>query len=111
MASIGEREPFGEARTTVDSLGRVLTIRKLTVLDRLRLFKAAGPALAENHPWFGMAILASCATAIDEIPVPKPTTEAQIEAIVARLGEEGLAAIADELNSEEDGVHEESAGN
>ena len=48
-----------------DSRGRQLTLRTLTVLDRLRLFKAAGPILAENNPWFGMAILASSVAEID----------------------------------------------
>ena len=33
-------------------------------------------------------------TAIDDVPVPPPATEAQIEGLVARLGDEGLAAIA-----------------
>jgi hypothetical protein len=93
-----------------DRLGRALSLRKLTVLDRLRLFKAAGPVLAENHPWFGMAILAASVSDIDGIPIPVPTSEAQIEAAVSRLGEEGLAAVADYLH--DDGSEPETiAGN
>jgi hypothetical protein len=83
-----------EARSTVDSLGRRLTLRSLTALDKLRIFKAAGPELALNQPWLAMAILASSVTAIDDIPMPQPSTETQIEALVGRLGDSGIEAIA-----------------
>lgn len=72
-------------------------LRRLSALDKLRLFKAAGPALAQNGPWMGVALLAASVAAIDDVPVPAPMTEAQIEALVGRLGEEGLAAVADAL--------------
>jgi hypothetical protein len=78
--------------TTAD--GTRLTLRRLNALDKLRLFKAAGPSLAQNEPWLGMALLASSVVAIDEVPVPLPTTEHQIEAMVARLGDAGIAAVA-----------------
>ena len=50
--------------------------------------------LAHNQPWLGLAILAASVTAIDGVPVPLPSTEAHIEAMVARLGDHGLSAIA-----------------
>jgi hypothetical protein len=79
---------------TIDEYGRVLTIRRLTALDRLRLFKAAGPVMAQNQPWLGMALIASSVAAIDDVPVPPPVNELQIEAMVARLGDAGIAAVA-----------------
>jgi hypothetical protein len=82
-------------RSAVDSLGRRLTLKSLTALDKLRIFKAAGPELALNQPWLAMAVIASSVTAIDDIPVPPPTTETQIEALVGRLGDSGIDAIAD----------------
>jgi hypothetical protein len=103
--------PDIELDAATDRRGRVLSLRRLTVLDRLRLFKAAGPALAENHPWFGMAVLASSVAAIDGIPVPMPTSEAQIEAAVSRLGDEGLEAVASALDLEDREAIETSAGN
>ena len=48
-----------ESRSIVDSLGRRLTLRTLTALDKLRVFKAAGPELALNQPWLAMVILCS----------------------------------------------------
>jgi hypothetical protein len=100
-----------EIATIVDRRGRVLTPRKLTVLDRLRLFKAAGPVLAENHPWFGMAILAASVAEIDGVPVPIPVNETQIEAAVSRLGDDGLTAIANAIDEVEELPLETRAGN
>lgn len=94
-----------------DAQGRALSLRRLTVLDRLRLFKAAGPVLAENAPWFGMAVLAASVEAIDGVPVPLPSSEAQIEAAVVRLGEEGLSAVAEALERDEVSKVEQLAGN
>jgi hypothetical protein len=80
--------------------GARLTLRRLNALDKLRLFKAAGPILAQNEPWLGMALLASSVVAIDGVPVPLPATEHQIEAMVARLGDAGIAAVAATLRSD-----------
>ncbi|HEX3350109.1 MAG TPA: hypothetical protein VHS58_18625 [Acetobacteraceae bacterium] len=82
------------APEVVDAEGRRLALRRLTALDKLRLFKAAGPVLAQNQPWLGMAVLAASVVAIDDVPVPPPATEAQVEALVQRLGDTGIAAVA-----------------
>ena len=74
--------------------------RSLTALDTLRLFKAAGPVLAQNEPWLSMAGLAFSVLEIDGVPVPPPATEAQIESLIDRLGDEGLAAIANVIKEE-----------
>ena len=84
-----------QTATTAD--GVRLTLRRLNALDKLRLFKAAGPILSQNEPWLGMALLASSVVAIDDVPVPAPATEYQIEAMVARLGDAGIAAVAGAL--------------
>ena len=78
----------------VDKKGRRLIVRRPTALDTLRLFKAAGPVLSQNESWLAMASLASTVTEIDGVPVPLPTNESQIEALVDRLGDDGLEAIA-----------------
>jgi hypothetical protein len=85
-----------------DDDGRRLAIRRLTALDRLRLFKAAGPTLAQNQPWLGMALIASSVNAIDDVPIPTPANEAQIEAMVARLGDSGISAVAQALQQSAD---------
>ena len=88
--------------TTVDKKGRRLLLRRLTALDTLRLFKAAGPVLSQNEPWLSMAGLIFSVMEIDGVPVPAPATEPQIESLVERLGDEGLAAIADSTKNEQD---------
>jgi hypothetical protein len=72
-------------------------LRRLTALDKLRLFKAAGAQLAQNQPWLGMALLAASVAAIDDVPVPPPINEGLIEALVSRLGDDGIAAVAEAL--------------
>ena len=88
-----------ESRSIVDSLGRRLTLRTLTALDKLRIFKAAGPELALNQPWLAMAILASSVIAIDDVPSPPPSSETQVEALVGRLGDSGIEAIAQSIEA------------
>ncbi|HBK05773.1 MAG TPA: hypothetical protein DDZ81_07885 [Acetobacteraceae bacterium] len=84
-----------------DTKGRSLLLRRLTALDTLRLFKAAGPELAQNEAWLGMAGLAFSVVEISGVPIPAPKSEAQIEGIIERLGDEGLAAIASALKPNE----------
>ncbi len=98
-------------QTIQDPEGRSLTIRRLTALDKLRLFKAAGPALCQNHLWLGMATLAASVAAIDDVPVPPPTTEGQIESLVSRLGDSGISAIAQALAPEAQPDPAHHAGN
>jgi len=88
------------APEATDAQGRRLTLRRLTALDKLRLFKAAGPVLAQNQPWLGMALLAASVAAIDEVPLPPPASEGQIEALVSRLGDDGIDAVARALAPE-----------
>ncbi|HUB10995.1 MAG TPA: hypothetical protein VMB34_03485 [Acetobacteraceae bacterium] len=91
-------ETAQEDRSIVDALGRHIIIRNLTALDKLRLLKTAGPELALNQPWLSIAILAASVTAIDDLPIPRPTTEGQIEALVGRLGDAGIDAIAEAVS-------------
>ncbi len=84
----------------VDTRGRLLGLRRLSVLDRLRLYEAAGAELSRNDRWLGLAVLAASVAAIDGVPVPMPASKAGIEAAVQRLDEEGLAAVAAGLVAE-----------
>ena len=88
------------APEVTDAQGRRLALRRLGALDKLRLFKAAGAQLAQNQPWLGMALLAASVAAIDDIPVPPPTSEAQIEALISKLGDDGINAVATALAPE-----------
>jgi hypothetical protein len=84
----------------VDAKGRRIRFRRLTALDTLRLFKAAGPVLSQNEAWLSMAGLGFSVLDIDGVPVPTPATEAQIEGLIDRLGDEGLAAVANAMQDD-----------
>ena len=86
-----------EAQVVTDAQGRKLSLHRLDALDKLRLFKAVGPTLAQNEPYLGMALLACSVMAIDDVPYPTPVNEAQIEHLVQRLGDMGLTAVAQGL--------------
>lgn len=83
--------------SVTDGQGRLLEVRRPGALDRLRLFKAVGPALAENERYLGYAMLAMCVQSIDGVPVPAPVNEGQLEGLVARLGDAGLVAVSQGL--------------
>ncbi len=80
-----------------DAAGRRITLRRLGALDKLRLFEAAGPVLSGNDRWLGMAVLACSVTAIDDVPWPMPANKQGVEAMVQRLGDDGIAAVSDAL--------------
>ena len=83
--------------SVTDGQGRLLEVRRPGALDRLRLFKAVGPVLAENERYLGYAMLAMCVQSIDGVPVPAPVNEGQLEGLVARLGDAGLVAVSEGL--------------
>jgi hypothetical protein len=82
------------APVITDKEGRRITLRRIGALEKLRLFKALGPQLAQNEPYLAIALLAFAVAAIEDVPLPSPANEAQIEMVVQKLGESGLAAVA-----------------
>ncbi|MDE8342959.1 MAG: tRNA (adenosine(37)-N6)-dimethylallyltransferase MiaA [Acidocella sp.] len=51
--------------------------------------------MSENDAWLGLAFLACAVSSLDDVPVPFPGNEQQIELLVGRLGDSALEAIAD----------------
>lgn len=90
-----------EQWAVTDAHGRRLVLRRLDALGKLRLFRALGPALSQNEPYLGMVLLAASVAAIDQVPMPIPGSEAVIEDVVKRLGDVGLAAVAQALRAED----------
>ncbi len=95
-----------------DTTGRILTLRRPTTLDRLRLFKAVGSSLSTNDRYLGMAILAFAVIAIDGVPVPQPANEQQIESALDRLGDPAIQAIGAALDpADKEGLATAAEGN
>lgn len=78
--------------TVRDSGGRTIELRRLGVVEQLRLFKILGPELSENRAYVGLARIAAAVSAVDGVPVPFPAGEAGVEAVLERLGEAGVEA-------------------
>jgi len=76
-----------------DKAGRKIQLRSMGVVEQLRLYKALGPSLSLNDPYFDLAFIAASVAMIDDVPVPFPTSEPTVEAILERLGKGGVAAV------------------
>ncbi|MDD2878011.1 MAG: hypothetical protein PHT60_13570 [Acidiphilium sp.] len=94
-----------------DARGRQLSVRALTMLDRLRLFKALGNDLAMNDAYLGVASLAASVTAVDGVPLLFPASEAAVENAVERLGDDGIEAVAVVLDAGDAASVKALAGN
>jgi hypothetical protein len=81
------------SEVATDAKGRKLTLRKLNILDQVRLLRAIGPSQASNQPYYDIVMAAASVSDIDGLPIPMPTNERQIDAAIARIGDEGFAAL------------------
>ncbi|MCJ2041031.1 hypothetical protein MKK55_19055 [Methylobacterium sp. J-059] len=68
--------------------GRVFCVRRLGPLDRMLASKAIGSDLVSNALYANYALVACSVTSIDRSPVSMPSSQAQIEALVFRIGED-----------------------
>ena len=62
-------------------------------LEKLRMFEVVGAENAANQAYLGYATLAFLVNAIDGVPVARPTGKRELEALVARLDDDGLNAV------------------
>jgi predicted ABC-class ATPase len=79
--------------TVTDDLGRQLTVRKIGMVDQMRIRRVLGADLSKNEPYLALATLAFCITEIDGERVIPPANVREIEFLVDKLGEEGAVAI------------------
>ena len=98
-------------QSVTDKAGRVLELRRVGVLEQLRLFKALGPELSENRAYMGLARVAAAVAMVDGVPLPFPAQEKAIEAALERLGEDGVDAVGQALLAHEERDLAAEAGN
>jgi hypothetical protein len=82
-----------EAFEVKDEKGRTITLKKPGVLAQFRLVELLG-ATASNDVYMGMVLPMIYVAAIDGDPVPAPLRKSEVEALIQRLDEEGVAAVA-----------------
>ena len=83
-----------------DTKGRKITLRKMNVLDQVKLLRAIGPAQANNEPYVMLVNVAAAVSMIDGVPQPPPVNERQIDAAIARLDDDGFNAISAYMRAE-----------
>jgi hypothetical protein len=79
--------------SVTDAGGRKIGLRKLTVVDQVKILRAIGPRQAENQPYVQVVEVACMAADIDGVPIPFPTNEVQIDAVLTRLGDDGVNSL------------------
>ena len=77
-----------------DGRNRRIGFRKVNMSMRRRLFKALSAENQAKPQYLGIAMLAICVTEIDGDPVSFPATELQVDALIDRLEDDGVAAVA-----------------
>jgi hypothetical protein len=78
---------------TVEAQGRTFGVRKLQALDRLKMFEVVGAENSKNEAYLGYAALAFHVVSIDGETVNRPTSKLQLEALIQRLGDDGMDAV------------------
>jgi hypothetical protein len=91
-ASAGPGE--GTDEVIVDGVGRRLKLRQIGVLDESRLVRMLGSEAAQNVVYVtGYALPAVSVEEIDGVHAPFPSNQAQLDALIQRVGREGIAAV------------------
>jgi len=78
--------------TVSDERGRVIKLKKPGVLAQFRLIEALGET-AKNEVYMGMVLPLIFVTSIDDDPVYQPASKREVEALIQRLDEDGIAAV------------------
>lgn len=69
-----------------------VTLKKPGILSQYRIVEVVGES-AKNSVYMGMIMPLLWVTEIDGLPQPAPTTKRELEALIQRLGEDGVDAI------------------
>lgn len=82
-----------EIKFVTDVRGRRIGVEKPRALLRFRLLKILGAENAKNEPLLGNAMLAFLVREINGDKLPQVNSERQLEAMIDRLDDDGLAAV------------------
>src|SRR5579871_505388 len=76
-----------------DARGRKITLTRPPILTQFKLPLIVGSDAAKNEVYMGMVMPLTYVSAIDGDPLAFPTTHLQIDALINRLDEDGVAAV------------------
>lgn len=89
-----------EIKYVTDVRGRKLGVQRPRALLRFRLLKILGADNARNDPLLGNAMLAFLVVDINGDRLPPINSERMLEAMIDRLDDDGLAAVAECLTTQ-----------
>lgn len=78
--------------TVTDAKGRVIVLKKPGVLAQYRLIEILADS-AKNEVYMGMVLPLIYVSAMEGDPVMQPSSKREVEALIQRLDEEGIAAV------------------
>lgn len=81
----------------IDAGGRKLGVCRISASLRRRVLKALSPEGGAKPSYFAMAVTAACCVSIDGEPVAFPQKEIQVDALIDRLDNDGLAEVSNVL--------------
>ena len=90
-----------------DAKGRAIKLSKPNALAQFRLVKMLGSS-AENGPYVSMVLPLIFVAEVDGEAIPFPRSEAQLEALILRLDDEGLAAVVEGVTANWGAVNPEA---
>lgn len=93
-APVADTQAVDDSAAVRDTRGRAIKLRTLSVLEEMRLLKMLGEY---NSSYYNFCSVCARVSEIDGQIVPVPNSEREIEAIAARLGKEGIAAMMTQL--------------
>lgn len=79
--------------SVTDATGRVIKLKKPGVLAQYRLVEIVGAEAAKNDVYMSMVLPLIFVTEIDDKPLLQPRTKAEVDALIQRLDEDGIAAV------------------
>jgi hypothetical protein len=82
-----------ETVTIQDAKGRSIVLRKPGVLAQYRLIEAIGAQAAENTVYVSMVLPLIYIASIDDDLLTMPVNKLQIDGLITRLDEDGIAAV------------------
>lgn len=108
VAPLSVPRAAAEVAYEVDAKGRRIGVRRVNALALYRLTKVLGET-ASNQASLNLALSVASVVEINGDPVAFPATEAQVEALMARLDFEGMAAATTALKKLEPNLAEVAA--
>ncbi|MHB8914414.1 MAG: hypothetical protein ACYC4K_01225 [Thiobacillus sp.] len=84
--------------SVTDSKGRAIVLKKPGVLAQYRLIEVLADS-AKNEVYMGMVLPLIYVASLDGVPVMQPANKREVEALISRLDEEGIAAVMEGVQS------------